>query len=177
MPGLGRGRGTVDLSPASTSVVCYGGGIGANEGEAPLARIARRASVCAVCVAAYRTHHDSGRGSCFASGQVNPCRVRRNTVSVIGANVDVLVRYDAGRPCSVRSWSRAGARDCPARTSAWRALNRSGSNAVRWVAVVGSSLGRSGCMRPGRELRPRVDGRHAVSRPATVRDRNTTERT
>jgi len=65
-----------------------------DDSKAPPVRVARRASVHAVCVAAYRAHRDDGDGSCAACGKASPCRARRNAVSVIEAYADVPRRYD-----------------------------------------------------------------------------------
>jgi hypothetical protein len=56
--------------------------------------MARRLSVHAVCVAAYRKHRDDGAGCCAACGQSSPCQVRRNAGKVIEAYADVPGRYD-----------------------------------------------------------------------------------
>jgi hypothetical protein len=56
--------------------------------------VAQRATVHAVCVAAYRKHRDDGPGSCCACGEASPCRPRRNAVSVIEAYSDDPRRYD-----------------------------------------------------------------------------------
>ena len=58
------------------------------------ARVAKRMSVHAVCILAYRTHHDDGTGSCAACGQMSPCWGRRKAGSVIEAYADDPHRYD-----------------------------------------------------------------------------------
>jgi hypothetical protein len=62
--------------------------------ETSAIRVVRRVSVLAVCVAAYRIHHDGGTGSCAACGEATPCRRRRNAVSMIEAHADDPSRYD-----------------------------------------------------------------------------------
>jgi len=64
------------------------------ENDGPPIRLARRVSVHAVCVVAYREHHDDGAGSCAACGETSPCRRRRGAGSVIEAYSDDPGRYD-----------------------------------------------------------------------------------
>lgn len=79
--------------PAPTLPVYRTGNFGAKN-EGPSVRVARRASVHAVCVLAYRRHHDDGTGSCSACGETSPCQRRRNAGSVIEAYSDDPCRYD-----------------------------------------------------------------------------------
>lgn len=61
---------------------------------APPIRVARRASVHAVCVAVYQAHYGDSTGSCVACDQPSPCRTRGQALKVIQAHSDDQLRYD-----------------------------------------------------------------------------------
>ncbi len=72
---------------------------GASAGSAEMSqlsasiRVARRLSLHATCVVAYRRHRDCD-GACVLCGQVSPCFIRRRAITVIEAHADDPRRYD-----------------------------------------------------------------------------------
>jgi hypothetical protein len=56
-------------------------------------RVARKLSLHATCVVAYRRHRDCD-GACALCGQFSPCSVRRRAITVIEAHADDPRRYD-----------------------------------------------------------------------------------
>ena len=83
----------MDQHAAPTLPVLRVCGVASSDVRQP-ARVAKRKSVHAVCILAYRTHHDDGTGSRAACGHMSPCRGRRNAGSVIEAYADDPHRYD-----------------------------------------------------------------------------------
>jgi hypothetical protein len=82
-------RTAVTCAPLFSAVACVD-----SETPSALPRVAKRLSIHAVCVAAYRVHRDSGIGLCQACGQVSPCRVSGAAIVVIRAHADDPRRYD-----------------------------------------------------------------------------------